>query len=85
MVLPQSITQEAEDESFRRRFGTEEAIDFERRHNNVHLMQSGGASGPDIRRRGAAVLVVLLLLAAAAYVVHTQIGFEALLQKLKGG
>ncbi len=84
MILPQSITQEAEDENFKKRFGTEEVIDFEKRHGAVHLMQSAGATGPDIKRKGAALLLFLLLLAAGAYAIHVKIGFPALLEKLGG-
>lgn len=83
VVLPQSITQEAEDERLKKRFGVEYLPEVDKRHNLVGLTQSEGASGPDRARRGAKVFLLLLLLglAGAGYVAYSQ----GMLDKLLGG
>jgi hypothetical protein len=75
VVLPQSITQEAEKDSLKKRFGTEGLPDFTARDDRVQLRESAGAHGPDryVRRRVLVVLVLLLLAAGAgAAYVYTQ-------------
>lgn len=66
-MLPQSITQEAEEGNFVKRFGASPTFDLGGRSGKVLLQQSGGASGPDrYLRRRKIVIGVLVLLAAAA-------------------
>lgn len=69
--MPQSITQEAEDEQFYRRFGAERSADLSGVSKKVVLAQSAGAGGPDryIRRRRILITLAVLLVAAggAAY------------------
>lgn len=64
-MLPQSITQEAEEGNFVKRFGVASTADLGGRSGKVVLHQSGGAGGPDryIRRRKIAIALVLLLVA----------------------
>ena len=72
VVLPQSITQEAEEDSLRRRFDTEHLPTLSPLDDRVQLRESAGARGPDrYRRRRLIVFMVFLLIAAglgAAYV-----------------
>jgi len=75
VVLPQSITQEAEGDSLRKRFGTEGLPEFRAHDDRVQLHESAGAHGPDryVRRRVIYVMLLLLLAAAAgADYVYTQ-------------
>ncbi|MCA8921466.1 MAG: hypothetical protein KDD82_06625 [Planctomycetes bacterium] len=76
-MLPQSITQEAEDDNFVKRFGAERTADLRGVSGKVVLAQSAGASGPDryLRRRRLMIAGAVLLLAAggAAYAFWPQI------------
>jgi len=85
VILPKSMTQEAEGENFKKRFGVEQAVDLTQRHGKVQLTDSMGALGPDIKKKGLAALLFLLLVAVVAYAIHVKIGFPALLEKLTGG
>lgn len=77
VVLPQSITQEAEDEQFYLRFGAERSADLRGVSKKVVLAQSAGAGGPDryIRRRRILIAFVVLLAAVggAAYLYWPQL------------
>ncbi|MGE0707611.1 MAG: hypothetical protein AB7N76_08085 [Planctomycetota bacterium] len=66
VVLPQSITQEEEEEDLKRAFGVDSLPSIDRQHGRVKLAQSQGATGPDRRRAGLKLLLVLALIALAA-------------------
>jgi len=66
VALPMSITQEAEEDRLRKRFGREALPDRTAAHDKVVLGRSGGATGPrPMRRWGVTLFVVLLLVGAA--------------------
>ena len=67
VVLPRSITQEAEEDSLKRRFGSESLPDITGKAPILQVAQSVGEAGPDRARRGMKVgLVLFLLLLAGA-------------------
>ncbi|MDC3378990.1 hypothetical protein OAX78_01750 [Planctomycetota bacterium] len=68
VALPKSITQEAEENRFRDRFGVEGATMGKQQHGNVVLNSSAGTTGPDRMGGGGktAIAVLLLLIGAAA-------------------
>ena len=66
VALPKSITQEAEENKFRDRFGVEGATMGKQRHGNVVLNSSGGTSGPDRARTGMKITLVLVVLGGLA-------------------
>jgi hypothetical protein len=74
VLLPRSITQEAEEERLKERFGVDHLPTVKEVNSLVRLQESQGAQGPD-RRRGKLlmfIVVVLLLAAGGAYYAHTQ-------------
>lgn len=74
MLLPRSITQEAEEERLKGRFGVDHLPAVKEVNSLVRMTESQGTHGPD-RRRGKLVMIVLVLLllvAGGAYYAHTQ-------------
>ena len=65
LALPQSITQEAEDERLRKRFGVEQLPNLDKVHSLVGLTTSEGADGPDRARRGLKIFLLLVIQALA--------------------
>ncbi|MCO5171074.1 MAG: hypothetical protein M9894_32520 [Planctomycetes bacterium] len=65
VLLPRSITQEAEEERLKERFGVDHLPEVQAVNSLVRMTESQGTLGPD-RARRRLIIVVLLLLAAAA-------------------
>lgn len=82
VVLPQSITQEAEDERLRKRFGVEQLPEIDKLHSSVRVTTSEGAFGPDRKRMGLKILFVLfaLLIVGAGAYLHQQGALDAFLK-----
>ena len=74
VVLPRSITQEAEEERLKERFGVDHLPEVQEVNSLVRMTESQGTLGPDRARRRMmlVLLVVLLLVAGAAFVLHKQ-------------
>lgn len=67
VVLPRSITQEAEEESLKGRFGVERLPEVTQRNTLVTVADSAGQSGPE-RTAGGKLRLVLVLVVVVAVV-----------------
>lgn len=67
VVLPRSITQEAEEESLKGRFGVEKLPEVGQRNTLVTVADSAGQSGPE-RTAGGKLRLVLVLVVVVAVV-----------------
>lgn len=67
VVLPRSITQEAEEESLKGRFGVEKLPEVAQRNTLVTVADSAGQSGPE-RTAGGKLRLVLVLVVVVAVV-----------------
>ncbi|MBX3466168.1 MAG: hypothetical protein KF878_04620 [Planctomycetes bacterium] len=65
VLLPRSITQEAEEERLKERFGVDHLPETQAVNSLVRMTESQGTLGPD-RSRRRLLLLVLVLLAGAA-------------------
>lgn len=83
MLLPRSITQEAEEERLKGRFGVDQLPEVQEVNSLVRMTESQGTLGPDRTRRRAKVVVLLLLVAIAGGLAYAH--SRGLLAGLLGG
>ena len=84
VALPQSITQEEENDRLKERFGVESLPDRVQTHTKVQLHQSAGAGGPDRARKSMVLIALLILLIGGgvlAYFAYQKGGLDQLLGK----
>ncbi len=62
VALPQSITQQDEESSLKKRFGVDELPEISHTHDMVRMQESGGITGPDRSNKGMFIAALLLLL-----------------------
>lgn len=74
VVLPRSITQEAEEERLKERFGVDHLPEVQEVNSLVRMTESQGTLGPDRARRRLMIVVLLVLLVggAAGYYAYKQ-------------
>lgn len=83
MVLPRSITQEAEEERLKGRFGVDRLPEVQEVNSLVRMTESQGTLGPDRSRGKLAVVLVLVVVAVAAGLAYAH--KQGLLAGLLGG